>query len=400
MSFLRLNKGAAPPTPGSGKSDAYLDSTDPVRWKARMDDAVTQILSPNMRPNLLLNGGFGLAQRQALTSVTTYSSVGGRVYGPDRWWLSNENASVDYAAVDTAAAVETGLLSRYYGRIRKITALGKFAVGQVVEGVDSFRLRGRTVRFQCWMKRTPSAMTVRLGLVALSSAGTIDTVTSAGGAFITAWGAPSTDPTLGTNLSRVTPSTADGGTLSGSGVTCIVTASWVRFGGTFVVPAGTLNLLPMLWTDGQPAINDQLHIAQAGLYDGEEVQDWAPVTPAEELSRCQRFYAKTFALGTAPAQNVGVDTGALRFVATVAGANPERGASWRYPVAMRATPTVTLYNPAAANAQARDETAAADCSATTTIGATDSSIGLGMTGAAGTAVGNLLTVHATADAEL
>jgi hypothetical protein len=68
-------------------------------------------------------------------------------------------------------------------------------------------------------------------------------------------------------------------------------------------------------------------------------------------------------------------------------------------VLMRAAPTVTTYNPAAANAQVRDFTAAADCSAAATT-AHPNGILVSCTGNAGTAVGGALGVHLTAESEL
>ena len=66
---------------------------------------------------------------------------------------------------------------------------------------------------------------------------------------------------------------------------------------------------------------------------------------------------------------------------------------------MHTTPgTVTLYNPAASNAQVRDETAAADCSASTSAGLTAEAGYITATGNAGTAVGGLLGVHLAVDA--
>jgi hypothetical protein len=72
-----------------------------------------------------------------------------------------------------------------------------------------------------------------------------------------------------------------------------------------------------------------------------------------ELILCCRYYQKTFPLTTAPAQNAGNagcviagNTGASGFGVQMV---------WRFPVRMRATPsTITTYNPAAANANARN----------------------------------------------
>lgn len=117
------------------------------------------------------------------------------------------------------------------------------------------------------------------------------------------------------------------------------------------------------------------------------------------LARCQRYYFKTFPYTTTPAQNGGLE-GAFRWGAGKAGAASEY-ASFTYPTILRVKPTLTFYNPSVANAQVRDEVAAADCASTaggSNHGASVCSVFC--TGNASTAVGNALTVHVAADAEL
>jgi hypothetical protein len=132
-----------------------------------------------------------------------------------------------------------------------------------------------------------------------------------------------------------------------------------------------------------------------------------PVTQTEfelvpfdiQLHRCQRYFWKTFPYGTTPAQNVGI-VGCMRFIAGKAGALINVG-SCSMLNRMRATPTLVFYNPSAANAQVRDTTAGADCSGTGTGGnASDQMFSVFCTGNASTAVGNILEVHGTAEAEL
>jgi hypothetical protein len=62
----------------------------------------------------------------------------------------------------------------------------------------------------------------------------------------------------------------------------------------------------------------------------------------QEVLLCQRYYCKTFSLGTAPGNNV-TSTGALKG-ATRNGSANEPSANWKFPASMRTEPTVTLYN--------------------------------------------------------
>lgn len=118
------------------------------------------------------------------------------------------------------------------------------------------------------------------------------------------------------------------------------------------------------------------------------------------LKRCLRYYYKTFPYSITPAQNAG-NAGAISFIAGRAGANSEWG-TLVYPIPMRASPTVTFYNPAATNAQVRNIVGAgADCSATSSgVTSSERQCLVQCTGNAAAAIGDLLAVHLTADAEL
>jgi hypothetical protein len=120
----------------------------------------------------------------------------------------------------------------------------------------------------------------------------------------------------------------------------------------------------------------------------------------EQLLLCRRHYLKTFSYGTAPAQNAGAGTGELRVLyANDAGVRLTYS-PWRFPTSMRIAPSaITTYNPAAANAEARNITDNLDCASTSgvtnltaegTIVSTTSNTGAGF--------GDVMGVHAVAEA--
>lgn len=350
------------------------------------------------KPNYVRNSGMWFAQRQAPGTATTYSNTSGRAVSADGFAITNENASAQYQRTDTSAAPETGLLSRYYGNFTKITSTGKLVISQLLEGTDVENLRGRTVRLQVWMKQVVGAApVVRLGIAQLAAAGTIDTLPAT---FVSAFNANGTDPTLGTNVAYIAPDagSADNGTISGNALSCTLSGSWQRFGATFTLPSDFKNLVVMLWGNAQFAATNGFAFAQLSLTDGTQIVDWTPDDIVTEVNRCQRYYWKTFAIDTAPASAVGAGTGEYRWCKIVAGATAGRSPSVPFAVRMRATPTCTSFNPAAAGAQVRDITAGASCTATNpNINTADSSTGLVTTGAAGTAAENILAVHLTAE---
>lgn len=399
--MLTLVEQAAPSAVAS-KVRVYYDSTA-KRLKLVYPDG--RIGDPNDADlwNYVRNSGFWFAQRQNPAAATNCGSTtlraAGVLSGADGWGVWNENANTTYIRTDTSSSVETGLQNRYYGTFTKVTALGKFFVSQMIEGVECQSLRGRTVRVQVWAK-ADSARTLRLGLVQLANAGTVDTLPAT---FISAAGANGTDPTLGTNLSYVAPKagqTGDNCTLNGNAYDCSVTTAWQRFSGVFDAPSNFKNLLVCFWSNAQvTATTGSFSLSQASLTDGYEIQDWTPMNYAVELQRVQRYFTKTFPVDTLPAQTGGVGN-TLRGLVAIAGAVATSSCmEWRFPVKMRAAPgTVTFYNPSAANAFMRNIPAATDATATSAANTTEDRCDVNATGLAGWTVGQEIKVCAHADA--
>ncbi len=395
--IINYGKGTAPATPSSGNVSVWANNTG--QMMATADTGVLSAMTPVDRPNLIRNSGLWFAQRQLPTTLATYSSTAGRAFGPDGWAFTNENASVQYVVTDTQNAPESGLQGRFYGNVTKITANGKIVLSQCIENTDISAVRGRTVRLQFWMKATAS-ITVRLGLIQLSSAGTFDTIPAT---YISAFGGAGTDPTLGANLAYIAPKsgvTPDNCTVNGNACDVNLTTAWQRFGACFDVPSNCKNIIVSVWSNAQITTTNGWSWSQASLTDGYEIQDWTPLPTQHERIRCQRFLCKNIGNDSVlPATNYGIGNGASFSIAGKAGAAAEF-IPIIFETRMRISPTMTLFNPSAANAQARDVTGAADCTGTTTTNITSCGGYISATGAAGTAVGNILAIGYLADAEL
>jgi len=118
-----------------------------------------------------------------------------------------------------------------------------------------------------------------------------------------------------------------------------------------------------------------------------------------ELQACRRRYWKTFPYATAPAQNAGVDGAYSAPQITAAGSGNE-SPSYPFPVPMRAVPTITLFNPSAANNQMRNPYTATDCSGTVPFATTWGLNRLYTVNAVGSIAGQINSVHIAADAEI
>jgi hypothetical protein len=120
-----------------------------------------------------------------------------------------------------------------------------------------------------------------------------------------------------------------------------------------------------------------------------------------ELALCQKYYAKTFPYATAPAQNVtpGAVTNAIFARATTSNWGVQ--IRWNLPVPMRSMGTgitAVTYNPAAANANIRDNSAAGDVAITQVDVSGNSSVNVSSSISA--TAGNLIAIHITADCRL
>ena len=119
---------------------------------------------------------------------------------------------------------------------------------------------------------------------------------------------------------------------------------------------------------------------------------------ADDLARCQRYFCKTFPTATAPVQNGG-NNGSLIAVASGTATAPNRAFSvaFNYPVEMRASPTVTTFNPAGSDALWYKHTDGSTLAVTASF---PSERSISLTNGASATDQQAYRIHATADAEL
>jgi hypothetical protein len=139
--------------------------------------------------------------------------------------------------------------------------------------------------------------------------------------------------------------------------------------------------------------------ASVGLNGNPPPPELRPI--GSELALCQRYFQMSFPQGTAPGPNTGV-AGAIFFPQVVAASTYQYGTAYTlYKTTMRATTSVTIYNPyVAASNQVQNGTSSVSCSNTAAANQGDSGFSLNTQTPAGSAVGNFLAFHWTASAEL
>jgi hypothetical protein len=336
------------------------------------------------RKNRLINGDMRVLQRRAFDSAVT--AADNTYQGNDRWKTLDGTSSGTSPNVQPSNSISTGNgASKTVFAFQSIGGTGKFGVIQIIEGKDMYDLRGQTVSLQVKIAAGASFGDVRIGI--LQWVGTEDDVTADP---ISAWNTAATLPTLIANWSFAnTPANLS------------VTTSLVTYKVEGIAVSGSAtNLAIMIWNDDTATtLGEFFYFTDVQLERGSLCTDVERPAFTEELARCQRFYAKTFTLATAPAQNVGSVLGALSYRVAVTGAT-SGAAYWQFPVRMRTAPTVTTYNPSAANANWRNTTDGADSGTATANNPSERGVEIQNGQAAGDAAGELVTIHAAAAAEL
>ena len=90
---------------------------------------------------------------------------------------------------------------------------------------------------------------------------------------------------------------------------------------------------------------------EIGTYNPNSLPNFQHEDASTSLMRCQRYFYKTFAQGTTPAQNVAANNTLVNGAHTAI--SDARFPSYELPVTMRAAGTATSFNPYAANANFR-----------------------------------------------
>lgn len=411
---LLMTKSAAPATPAANKANVFIDTADFYTKMIDANGVISNFVNDGLQDrNIITNGGFNIQQRvatasTAIPSISTTTRAG-RV--ADRWAVTVGNTTTcSWAQIDTSGATETGLQSRYYGKITQATNAAKFILSQYILNAEMAHLRGKKVRLSVKVKQFVGAgQTYKLGLLQLTAAGTTDTDP----AFTSAIGADGVAPTWGTNLSAIAPDSSpvgENGTINGSYLDITSTSNWVRSSCVFTVPSDAKNLVVVLWKSAAGAATDSTGIAEFQLTQGPEIVDYVEPPLGETLMRCLRFFCKSFPLTVVPAASVSVATGGYG-PSSILGKSGSGVANCcfipvQFPVPMwKAPPTVTLFTPTAAGAlvfrhtgttPAVQGTTAVQTNATTNFGTIVTATSEATTNGA---VGDLVSVHYTADAE-
>ena len=270
--------------------------------------------------NAIINGNFDIWQRG--TSFT------GSDYGADRWRITRTGTTATFSQQSfTVGQPDVPNEPTYFSRtvVTSSAGAGNFCLlEQRVEDVRSFAGSQVTVSF--WAK-ADSSKPIFVEMLQRFGTG----------------GSPSSD-VLASGNAKVT--------LSATWQKVTLTLSIPSISGKTLGSDNNHNLGLLIWFDAGSSFNARTDTLgqQSGTFDIAQVQiEAGPVATllerrpiGTELALCQRYFNKSYAVGTNP----GTVTTAGQIAGSLAAAGTGSMHSIvRYPVVMRSTATVTIYNP-------------------------------------------------------
>lgn len=387
--------GATAPTAGPGTSGALV----PFQWWAdtsvtpnvvriydganwcplfTVDSTIHLAYAPPLWRNVIAdNGSFEVWQRGAGSAASIAVAASTTAYTADRWYIiTGANQASTIAAV--AGLTNGSNLACKIQRNNAQTGVTAYTFGFPLDTDEVARLRGS--------KATISAV-LKAGANWSPTAGTITGTLYVGTGAVAKRGGGFAGEVLAVAMTI--------NIAAGAGPTIVSAVS----SGTIPSNA-TQGELQFAWTPvGTAGADDSITIDDVQV-EASAFQTVFERQPFEKmLAACKRHFWKTFLYGTAPVTNAGANTGELQDTIGKAGATALGFVvAVRHPVSMRVAPSVTTFNPSAANAQARLETGTpGDMSATTTANLNTETLTVTATGNASGTVGDTGGVHVSVD---
>ena len=368
--------GATSATPGQVVQSAVWDNVH-TDMSSGFTTTIQALQSTFGWRNLcFMNGSFEIWQRGAGTSSSIAVGATTTAYTSDRWYLAT---GANQASV---VAAVTGIVngSRLAAKVQRNNGQAgttQMFFGFPFDGDESAMMAGQIVALSFTAKAGANFSPTSGTLSASLNTGTGAPVKFSGGTYA---GAAQPIAAVACNLTT----SATRFTMVSTAVPTTVSQAEVTFTWTPVGTAGA---------DDSFTIDDvQLEILPNAT---------SPIAQFERLpfefqrTMCKRHYRKSFAYGTAPAQNAGL-IGASILIEQAATAS----CFWiPHPITMRTTPTFTTFNPAATNANANSNSAAATLAVSIdSVGINSPDIGMIYVTSSGASAGAFVAIHWQADA--
>ena len=354
------------------------------------DPAATNFISwgPRAQPNPIINGNMEIWQRG-----TTFTNPATATHSADRWIRNGPTGATVTRSTNVPTVAQAGVLFNYSYSIdvtvADLSGVNLHEIIQKIEGYNWRHFAQRNIIISFWIRST------KTGIYSLG-------VLNNGDRYYISEYTINTTNTWEYKTITIPASPSAGAWDYTNGIGLIV-----RFG---LVKSTTSSGTVGAWTTGAlststnqvnaaDTIGNIIRITGVKLELGSVASPIQFVPLEEELARAKRYYQKSFPYAVAPAQGAGL-AGAFTVPSTGVGAVSIVLGTVLFTTPLRTnTPTITLYNPISANAEARNMSDAADCSGTIATLTTESSMALSATANAGSAVGEQISVQWSVNAE-
>jgi hypothetical protein len=176
-----------------------------------------------------------------------------------------------------------------------------------------------------------------------------------------------------------------------------------------IAAVGTTTFFAIVVGFADMTSTDTVDFGSISLVPGDIATRPAPESAAQVLAKCQAFYEKSFAIGTLPANGVGVGTGEIAFLQGFNGTSSglPRSPTISYKVTKRIPPVVvTTYNPSVASPTPDstytlwNENRSVSDTVTGKNNISQNGFQIAFNTGSSSATGDALTTHWTADARL
>tara|TARA_R110000868_G_scaffold17344_1_gene76345 strand:+ start:24431 stop:25927 length:1497 start_codon:yes stop_codon:yes gene_type:complete len=382
---IKKQDGVTDPDEGDISADEDLE--------LRYDSANTAwLIKPKevaINQNAIINGDFNIWQRG-----TSFSSVANSTYSADRWGYYKSGVMVHdlTRSIDVPTVAQAGRLFNYSLLIdcttidSSIGASDLTMIRQPIEGYNFLPIAQKKFTISFWVKAT------KTGTYCCSFRNS-----GADRSYVAEYTINTTDTwEYKTITVSASPSTGTWNYTNGIGL-------YVEFnlatGSTYQTTANAWQTGTYFGTSNQVNACDNIannfRICGIQLEAGSVATSFEQRPFQEELFLCKRYYRKSFPYSTAPAQNAG--TGGMLVVAATGTTAGTASIDQRFDPELRSNPSITFYNPSAANALWRN-LAGFDSNAGANQGLGTSGVSLYNNGTV--SQGNLYGIHYTLDSEL
>lgn len=382
-------------TPGAGVIDALQEDVNEQDGLATT--AITGTVG-GFRKNFIIGGNFTTNPWQRGVTFTGVVAAG---YYADRfrYTLGFGTAVVNIGKISDAPTVaQAGMLTVHSLGVEVTTADTTipastfYTIRNILEGYNWGQIAQRAFTLSFWVKST------KTGIFTVSFSNDVDRT------FVAEYEVLASD-TWEKKVITVSPSPSSGTwnyVNSNSGLAIY----WILASGTGLDTSSLLTWnsdtfrVSTNQVNGVDAVSNVFRLALVQLELGEVATDFEVRSFEEELSLCQRYYQKSYPVTTAPGTT---STLGCECYYTARAAANATGHLVKFQTSMRATPTIELTNTVASGGVTwRNISAGANSGAAAVFAGTAGQNAVFITNAqaAGDAVGNVIAINYTADAEL